>query len=517
MSGSSPHREGGPAECPDFASAHATIQRVLAPGTRHGPIEDLVRLASILETLPLGASAEAASLTATRDRLAHSIRGYLIPRFEGDHLPLTVVFAGPTGSGKSTLINSLSGLDVSETGPIRPTTKSPAVLASPDHAPAFAEISGVRCALRTGRAPILSRIVLVDTPDIDSTSIEHRRVAELLIDSADVVVFVTSALRYADLVPWEVLRRAASRGAPVITVLNRVTASSSAAVTDFRSRLRAELADTGIIRVPEHLIAPGNHRLPSRIISPLRRRLLREVDEISADRRQVAERVLGTTIDQALDLADEIEASLEDLTFRGEDLVSRMRKAVGELPLETLCDGLQPPEPAAGEPGRSLWRWRHHIGARVWADTGAVIVDRLVALVEADIRGVVADGGISPGAANRAVGELRARTAAAGSRWIGDLEAMSAGIPARHRSLAALCLAVAATTAHPGVGLGLFFEDAGAIAAARRSLVDRLERVYYEAGSVIAESVTPPGEGEHVERLRDAAFALDARSHLADA
>ena len=42
--------------------------------------------------------------------------------------------------------------------------------------------------------------------------------AETMIDNADIVVYVSSALRYADLVPWEVLRRAHSRGVPVIQV-----------------------------------------------------------------------------------------------------------------------------------------------------------------------------------------------------------------------------------------------------------------------------------------------------------
>jgi hypothetical protein len=80
-------------------------------------------------------------------------------------------------------------------------------------------------------------MTFIDTPDIDSTAVHHRVVAEALVDVADVVVFVTSGIRYADGVPWEVLRRALSRGATVIPVLNRVGAGSVGLVTDYTHRL----------------------------------------------------------------------------------------------------------------------------------------------------------------------------------------------------------------------------------------------------------------------------------------
>jgi len=100
---------------------------VVAVRTADGLLRDLQRLASDLESQDLRSGRFTASRTEqTRDRLIRIIRSYrliriirsyLIPRLTNPEAPLCVVFAGPTGSGKSTLINSLSGLKVSETRP----------------------------------------------------------------------------------------------------------------------------------------------------------------------------------------------------------------------------------------------------------------------------------------------------------------------------------------------------------------------------------------------------------------
>ena len=71
-------------------------------------------------------------------------------------------------------------------------------------------VGGVECVTVEGAARILESLAFADTPDIDSTSARHREVAEIMIDHADIVVFVSSASRYGDLVPWEIIRRARS-------------------------------------------------------------------------------------------------------------------------------------------------------------------------------------------------------------------------------------------------------------------------------------------------------------------
>ena len=65
---------------------------------------------------------------------------------------MLAVVGGSTGAGKSTLVNSLVGDDVSRTGVLRPTTRSPVLVHHPDAAhwfaddrilPTMARVSGV--------------------------------------------------------------------------------------------------------------------------------------------------------------------------------------------------------------------------------------------------------------------------------------------------------------------------------------------------------------------------------------
>lgn len=252
--------------------------------------DELDRLAGELEALDLRASSS--RLSAERDRLSRTIRSYLVPRARDPEARLMVVFAGPTGSGKSTLINSLTGLEISLAGPLRPTTTGPIVLTDRSAPPGHDNIAGVECEVVVGGAPILESVVLVDTPDIDSTSTDHRGMAEALIDSADVVVFVTSALRYADAIPWQILRRAESRGTDVIHVLNRVGSSTRGAVIDFRSRLDGAGLDDDLLTVPEHRMPAGAQTLPAVSVRSLRSRLAR----LAVDRAATAQRTFGRVL-----------------------------------------------------------------------------------------------------------------------------------------------------------------------------------------------------------------------------
>src|SRR5690625_5480107 len=60
-----------------------------------------------------------------RDRLGGQLRNHLLPRLREVSAPLIVVFGGSTGAGKSTLVNSIVGAEVSSAGVLRPTTREP--------------------------------------------------------------------------------------------------------------------------------------------------------------------------------------------------------------------------------------------------------------------------------------------------------------------------------------------------------------------------------------------------------
>ena len=67
-------------------------------------------------------------------------------------------------------------------------------------------------------------LALLDAPDIDSVVTRNRTLATQLLAAADMWLFVTTAARYADAVPWEFLRPAVTRGTAVAVVLDRVAA-----------------------------------------------------------------------------------------------------------------------------------------------------------------------------------------------------------------------------------------------------------------------------------------------------
>src|SRR5215218_10272080 len=74
---------------------------------------------------------------AMRDEVVAQVDDYLVPRLERMEAPLLMVVGGSTGAGKSTLVNSLVGEDVSPAGVLRPTTRAPVLVCHPDDVPWF--------------------------------------------------------------------------------------------------------------------------------------------------------------------------------------------------------------------------------------------------------------------------------------------------------------------------------------------------------------------------------------------
>src|SRR6185312_7697959 len=183
-----------------------------------------------------------------RARQLHDhLDGFIRPRLADLDAPLLVLLLGPTGAGKSSLLNTIAGAEVSEAGILRPTTRDAVLYASESDADRilssgrFAGIAKDR--LRLAAAPASSDgVAVIDAPDIDSVERDNRELANVLVETCDLCVFVTTATRYADLVPWEVLRRVRERGLPLVVVLNRVPADEEdrAAVVADAERLLGE-------------------------------------------------------------------------------------------------------------------------------------------------------------------------------------------------------------------------------------------------------------------------------------
>ena len=125
--------------------------------------------------------------------------------------PVVVLLVGPTGAGKSTIFNTIAGHAASSTGVLRPTTRVAVILVHPADQEALVDgaLTGVapeQVRLVTDEA-VEPGLVLIDAPDIDSLEHANRALTDRLVEAADLCVFVTTATRYADQVPWSVLAR----------------------------------------------------------------------------------------------------------------------------------------------------------------------------------------------------------------------------------------------------------------------------------------------------------------------
>ncbi|MET4588691.1 energy-coupling factor transporter ATP-binding protein EcfA2 [Arthrobacter sp. 754] len=250
---------------------------------------------------------------------------YILPRYRSLDAPLLAVVGGSTGAGKSTLVNALVGHPVTRSGAIRPTTRQPILLHHPADAgwfeghrilPTLSRIRGTISkeplpASRAGATPdaeAISSLVLVadaavpkgiallDAPDVDSISDDNRRLAGQLLAAADLWVFVTTANRYADAVPWKLLLNAASRDIMVAVVLDRVPQEAEAEVSaDLRALLQQEgLGGAGLFIVRETYLDDLG-MLPQGSVQPLRS-WLQELAADSAGRSEIARRTLNGTV-----------------------------------------------------------------------------------------------------------------------------------------------------------------------------------------------------------------------------
>ncbi|GGT16743.1 ATP-binding protein [Streptomyces kurssanovii] len=296
------------------------------------------RVAAVRLPLPLAGAPRARQ---TRAELLAQLDDYLVPRLKDPEAPLLAVIGGSTGAGKSTLVNSLVGRRVSEAGVLRPTTRTPVLVCHPDDHHWFAGMrvlpqltrvwmppqedaeeehllparaggrngggwaGGGRAAeekaLRIETAALLPRgLALLDAPDIDSLVVQNRLLAGELLCAADVWVMVTTASRYADAVPWHLLRTAKEYNATLVTVLDRVPHQVVEEVSRQYAALltKAGLGDVPRFTIPELPESAGgaNGLLPNTAVAGLFSWLAHRAQDPAA-RQQAISRTAGGVID----------------------------------------------------------------------------------------------------------------------------------------------------------------------------------------------------------------------------
>ena len=168
-----------------------------------------------------------------------------------------VALAGATGSGKSSLFNAVSRLQISQVGVRRPTTGvAHACVWGTEGAGALLDWLGVPPSRRFVRESALDAddelalrgLVLLDLPDFDSVDASHRIEVDRLLRLVDLVVWVMDPQKYADKVVHEQYLRQFQRHREVMVVVlnqaDRLTrADAERCVADLRRLLEADGLD----------------------------------------------------------------------------------------------------------------------------------------------------------------------------------------------------------------------------------------------------------------------------------
>ncbi|MFI6500179.1 ABC transporter [Nonomuraea typhae] len=321
------------------------------------------------ELFPLAIGEAAADRLALKE-LTGQLDDYVLPRLRSIDAPLLTVVGGSTGAGKSTLVNSLAGADVAEPGVLRPTTLVPTLAVSPaDHAwfmgshvlPGLSRVSGSGPgALRVVTVPSLTPgLALLDAPDIDSVVAENRQLAAQLLAAADLWLFVTTAARYADEVPWSFLRAARDRSTALAVVLDRVPPEALVAVSaDLTRLLEANgLGGTKLFTVPEAFLPGEKARLPAASVRPI----VTWLSSLAADAAERA-RVVRQTLSGALDnLAARVPA-IADAVERQQDGFASLRSIVASAYGTAMSDFDAGMSDGSLLRGEVLARWQDFIG-----------------------------------------------------------------------------------------------------------------------------------------------------------
>lgn len=358
--------------------------------------------------LPLASAPHA---TTTARELVRQLRDYLIPRYASLEAPLVAVVGGSTGAGKSLLVNTLVQSPVARSSAIRPTTRRPLLVHSPADAPWFAdsrvlpEMARVRAAdhsdgstfpgvddgggvtapgfsvsgvvdadapdlpgpevleIALAASPALPEgLALLDSPDIDSVVEGNRRLAGYLLSAADLWIFVTTAARYADAIPWQLLSEAGERNIVLAVVLNRVPEGVSEEILpDLRQRLTdSGLGGAPVFVIPERKDARG--MIPESATADLRRWIVSLASDASS-RAAVARQTLAGATRKLLSRESElVEAMAQQVAVRDRlsDEVAAAFDEAEHATSEALADGtLLRSEVVA--------RWQDVVGTGEWS------------------------------------------------------------------------------------------------------------------------------------------------------
>jgi energy-coupling factor transporter ATP-binding protein EcfA2 len=337
----------------------------------------------------------AADQRAARAEMVDQLEDYVIPRLMTIDAPLLTVVGGSTGAGKSTLVNSLVGTRVTEPGVLRPTTRSPVLVHHPDDGRWFGQERILPDLERTTRATgdpqalqlvpaatVPAGLAILDAPDIDSVEERNRALAAQLLAAADLWLFVTSAARYADQVPWGFLKQAADRSTAVAIVLDRTPPE---AVDTVAAHLARMLASRGLKDSPLFVVTEGavddDGLLPPAAVSDIRgwlESLAASADARAAVVKQTLEGAIRSVARRAYVVADAVDEQVAATASLRADVQGVYAEQVSAI-RDASADGTL-------LRGEVLARWQEFVGTgellRSLESTVGRLRDRLVNAVK---------------------------------------------------------------------------------------------------------------------------------------
>ena len=300
---------------------------------------------------------------------------YILPRLVQIEAPVLTVVGGSTGAGKSTLVNSLVRDVVTEPGVLRPTTRSPVLV----HNPADREwFTGHRILpslpRSTGTTPggmdpgslrlvakdtVPSGLAILDAPDVDSVVEQNRDLAAQLLAAADLWLFVTTAARYADAVPWDFLEEAAERSTAVAVVLDRCDPDSLDDVTGHLAHMLLDrgLGDSPLFSIPQTVVDEQG-MLPKDVVELIYGWLTRLASD-SAARATVVRRTLQGAVLQVIRRTGPVTAAVRAQA----DAKTELRRTVQAAYARACKDIAVATQDGTLLRGEVLARWTEFVGS----------------------------------------------------------------------------------------------------------------------------------------------------------